>query len=67
MKLFKISSLIWIVIFFVGSFFIWFREKDASGVSNTLANQIVSLSIWGFVFICILIAHLVWHHHLIKK
>lgn len=67
MKLFKISSLAWIIIFIVGSFYIWFRKEDASGVANVLANQLISLGMWIFIFVCIFAIYSVWHHFLVKR
>lgn len=67
MKIFKISSIFWTFLFIVGALFLWFRTTDGSGAVNSLGNQLASLAVWLFLFIIILIVHLIWHHNLTKK
>ncbi|MFT9267146.1 DUF3923 family protein [Oenococcus sp.] len=64
MKVWKISSWIWSIIFVIGALFLWFRKTDGAGAANNAANQAASLSIWFILFVVILLAHMIWHHSL---
>ena len=67
MKVFKISSYIWLIIFIIGALFLWFRKTDGAGVPNTMTYRLVSLGMWLFLFLLIFIAYLIWHRYLKKK
>lgn len=67
MKIWKISSWIWSIIFVIGALFLWLRRTDGAGAVNNSANQAVSLSMWLILFIAILVGHVIWHHSLKKS
>ncbi|EHN58853.1 DUF3923 family protein [Oenococcus kitaharae] len=64
MKVWKISSGIWSLIFVIGALFLWLRKTDGAAAANNAANQAASLSIWFILFVVILLAHMIWHHSL---
>ena len=65
---FKISSLIWTLLFIAGALFLWFRKEDAAGVTNTMGYRLTNLLIeWIPLFLVILFVHLAWYHYLLKK
>lgn len=60
MNWWKMTSILWLVLFIVGATFLWLRKTDATGAINTPAYQMTSLAIWCVLFGFILFIQLIW-------
>lgn len=49
----------WLVVFFIGAFFIMYRKVDGAGVTQTSEVRLVTLIVWGSLFVVIGLAELV--------
>ncbi|MDI4585219.1 DUF3923 family protein [Oenococcus sp. UCMA 14587] len=58
-KFLKISSILWSCIFVVGALFMWFRKTDGANIQNSSTYRFVSLGMWTFLFMIVLVVHLV--------
>ncbi len=49
----------WLVVFLIGAFFILHRKVDGAGVIQTSDAKLISLIVWGSLFVLIGIVELV--------
>ncbi|MCF6514911.1 DUF3923 family protein [Lactobacillus sp. S2-2] len=63
MKTLKITSLVTFILYVLGFLFLIFRKTDGTGVANNFSYELISVSIWTFlfffVFIILLIAYII--------
>ncbi|MDM5298636.1 DUF3923 family protein [Bacillus pumilus] len=54
------ANIFWAVIFVVGTAFIWFREVDGAGVTQTPALKLVTFFVFIIAFIFPVMLQVVW-------
>lgn len=55
-----IANIFWVVLFVVGTAFVWFREVDGAGVTQTPELKLVAFLVFLIAFIFPLIIQIVW-------
>ena len=67
MKVWWLTSLLWIVLFGAISIFIWVREVDGSGLVQTPELRLAALAVLAVLFLFILICQLVFLFFALKS
>lgn len=67
MKAWKISGLIWIILFTITAIFIMVRKVDSAGVVQTPQIKLVTLGILAICAVLVLIPYIIWYRYLKRK
>lgn len=67
MKAWKISGLIWIILFVITAVFIMFRKVDGAGMVQTPQIKLVTIGILTICAVLVLIPYIIWYLYLKRK
>ncbi|KRL87713.1 DUF3923 family protein [Lactobacillus kalixensis] len=67
MKAWKISGLIWIILFVITAIFIMVRKVDGAGVVQTTEIKLVTLGILAICAVLVAIPYIIWYIYLKRK
>ena len=67
MKAWKISGLIWIILFVITAIFIMVRKVDGAGVVQTREIKLVTLGILAICAVLVAIPYIIWYIYLKRK